>query len=488
MDAGEPTVLLSRYRLDQHLGTGGMGTIWRATDLLLKRDVAVKLMATQLRLDPVSWERFRREAQYQAALRHPGITEVYDYGEHDGQPFIVMEFLDGGDLHALLRASPGGLPAGQAVSLAIQAADALAYLHDSGILHRDIKSANLFLARDGQLKVCDFGVAKSLGSASITHAGARLGTWAYLAPEVWLGEDATASSDLYALGCVMHEMLTGQPPFSVLQDEMAVRQAHLRDEVPPPRGEHPVPERLSGLVSELLSKDPRARPSTARELAEDLRAVAAATEAAGSGDALVVALGHAPGGSGGAPAAATVPRTRELPPGYYQSAAPAPAGLAVGGPGLGNGGPAGTALASPVSASPVSPSPAVADRHALAAFGEPRGQDGARLWTWASLVSAWLVFATMVALCAAIAAGHLAPEYRLFVLVPAAIYTLPGAVAVSHATFSRAGQAALVFVSLWISEAAAILVASHVRPAEAWSAIMVFAWLGAISAAVHYSA
>jgi Protein kinase domain len=532
-----------------------MGTVWRATDLLLQREVAVKLMAPQLRLDPVSWERFRREAQYQAALRHPGITEVYDYGEHEGQPFIVMEFLDGGDLYTLLRENPGGLTTDRAVSLGIQAADALAYLHDSGILHRDIKPANLFIAREpvarapfageslapgGQLKVCDFGVAKSQGSASITQAGTRLGTWAYLAPEVWLGEEATASTDLYALGCVLHEMLTGRPPFSVLQDEMTVRRAHLQDQVPPARGGHPVPERLSGLISQLLSKEPQARPATARDVAEELRAVAASSDVtgtetgSGSGDG-VVALGLVggagllPAGAGaagghsggtGAPAAATLPRTRELPPGYHQAAAADGLALAMpGGAGpagvvSGAGVPAGVVAGVAVAAGAARTDPVpVADRHALAVASKRRGPDDGQLWAWAARVSAWLVFATMVGLCVAIAAGHLAPAYRLFVLVPAAIYTLPGAVAVSRATFgrpssrgtmsggaissgeipagsasSRVGPAAAVFVSLWIAEAAAIGVASHVRPAEAWSAIMVVAWLGGISAAVYYSA
>jgi tRNA A-37 threonylcarbamoyl transferase component Bud32 len=524
MDLGTGTVLLGRYRLDRQLGGGGMGTVWQATDLLLKRDVAVKLMAPQLRSDPVSWERFRREAQYQAALRHPGITEVYDYGEHEGQPFIVMEFLDGSDLSALLRGNPQGLPVAEAAALAVQAADALAYLHDSGLLHRDIKPANLFLGRDGQLKVCDFGVAKSVGSASITHAGARLGTWAYLAPEVWLGEQATARTDLYALGCVLHEMVTGQPPFSLLADEATVRQAHLRGQLPPPRGEQPLPERLSRLIGELLSKDPADRPATARDVADELRPVAAAPVAAVPGAGGPVADGLAPvpapgrnlppgadqppggnlppGGSGGA-AAATIQRTRELPPGYYQAGA----GTAV----LDGVRPGG------VLADPGLAGLALADDPVLAASGQPRDADGTRLWAGAARVSAWLVFATMVALCIAIAAGHLAPEYRLFVLAPAALYTLPGAVAVSRATFSRApsgrtasvgamsvgamsggampgsapsggvGPAATVFVSLWISEAAAILVASHVRPAEAWSAVMVLSWLIGICAAVYSS-
>jgi hypothetical protein len=405
--------------------------------------------------------------------------------------------------------------------------------------------------------VCDFGVAKSQGSASITHAGTRLGTWAYLAPEVWLGEEATASTDLYALGCVLHEILAGQPLFSPSQDETAARQAHLHGEVPPPRGEQPIPQRLAALVGELLNKDPQARPATARDVAEELRAVAAAVwddgppapghvlnanpppgacrpagacrppgasrPAGGSLPAsrsLPLGARLPAGGNGGAPAAATIPRTRELPPGYYPAD-----------PELLDAGQAGIPGASPVRASPALADSALTGRRALALSGEPRGQDSAQLWIWAARISAWLVFATTVALCAVIADGHLAPEYRLFVLVPAAIYALPGAMAVSRATFSRAtpasvtpgnvksaggtsasatstaspgslespgdgpassassrlGPAATAFVTLWISEAAAILVASHVRPAEAWSAIMVVAWLAAISTAVYYS-
>jgi serine/threonine-protein kinase len=487
--AGDGTaVLLARYRLEARLGSGGMGAVWRATDLLLKRDVAVKLMALALRADPVAWERFRREAQYQAGLRHPGITEVYDYGEADGQPFIVLEFLDGSDLFSYLRDYPGGLPASRVVELGTQAAEALAYLHGSGLLHRDIKSANLFLSRDGQLKVFDFGVAKSRGSASITSAGTRLGTWAYLAPEVWLGEEATARADLYALGCVLHEMLTGQPPFPVHHDEQALRRLHLQDPPPPPRGAHPVPERLAALVGELMSKDPRARPASARDVADELRAIGQ-TPAAWSPDDLLTprplpdgaspAGGRGPAGGSshlalpgqaaegdlaagaGAPAVRTLARTSELPPDHDEAPGPAGRGVPVAG--------------------------------ALAAEAVPRpalalaGQADAWLWAWAARACAWVVFATAVALCIAITAGHLAPAYRLFVLVPAALYTLPGALAVSRATVSRVAPVALAFVSFCIAEAAAILVASHVRPGEAWSAVLALAWLGGVCAALYRS-
>ncbi|MEV6956374.1 serine/threonine-protein kinase [Streptomyces sp. NPDC051183] len=268
-----------RYRLVVRLGHGGIGEVWEAYDTELERPVALKVL---LEFDAAEelLRRFRREAAIGARLRHPGITVVHDIGQHENRLFIVMELLEGRDLAQVLRRSPGGLPVPEAVDLAVQAAEALAAAHAQQVVHRDLKPANLFLLTEGRLKICDFGIARTAdATGGLTVTGRPFGTPPYMAPEQWRGEHVDARCDLYALGCVLHALLTGDAPFPATEQPWVLMRRHL-DEVPPPlrsvRAD--VPAGVEELVSALLAKDPAERPdaaTTARRLLA-LRAPAAA--------------------------------------------------------------------------------------------------------------------------------------------------------------------------------------------------------------------
>jgi len=264
-----------RYVLEERLGAGGMGEVWRGTDRLLARPVAVKLMRERL-ADDALVARFQREARLAARLRHPGITLVYDIGSHDGRPFMVMELLDGHDLAETLRVSPAGLSVDVAVSLAIQAAEALRAAHARQIIHRDLKPANLFLQRGGGLKICDFGIAQAADlTTSLTAAGEPIGTPYYMSPEQCEGRPVNARSDLYSLGCVLHELLTGRPPFpdgpplAIMFQHMSTAPMSLR------AGRPDIPAELDHLVLELLAKDPESRPADAGAIAATLTSLRA---------------------------------------------------------------------------------------------------------------------------------------------------------------------------------------------------------------------
>jgi hypothetical protein len=256
-------MLAGRYRLDQLLGRGGMGEVWRCRDLRLDRDVAVKvLLATDP--DPDDVLRFRREAQAAAGLRHPGIPVVYDFGEAEGQMFIVSELLRGRDLAKLLKARPGGVPVSEAAGFCVEVAGALVHAHEQGIVHRDLKPSNLFAQDDGPLKVLDFGIARDLNAtSSLTGTGQTIGTPAYMAPEQWRAEPASPAMDLYALGCVLYELLTGRPPFRG-PGLPALLNQHVNEVPVPPRDRNPkIPPSLNELVLSLLAKVPGGRPRDA---------------------------------------------------------------------------------------------------------------------------------------------------------------------------------------------------------------------------------
>lgn len=251
------TLLASRYRLVTLLDTGGMAQVWRATDELLDRPVAVKLPAGDTRAAHLAW----REARLAARLSHPGIAAVHDYREAvrpDGSvaPFVVMELLSGETVAA--RLTDGPLPWGEAVSIGAAVAEALAAAHAAGVVHRDIKPGNVMLSPGG-VKLLDFGISAAAGEPDDDDTGATFGTPAYAAPERLDGKPAEPATDLYGLGVLLFEMVAGEPPYSVdTWEELAAAQAH-----GPARLPGALPERLRDLIGQCLSDDPYRRPSAA---------------------------------------------------------------------------------------------------------------------------------------------------------------------------------------------------------------------------------
>ena len=270
----ESKTLADRYELAERIGSGGMGTVWRARDTLLGRDVAVKLLHEGLASDAAFAERFRREARSAASLAHLNIVTVYDSGEHDGVPFIVMELVDGESLHARIRRD-GPLSVRDTVRVARAVLAALGHAHTRGLVHRDMKPGNVLISQAGDLKVVDFGIAKGAGEGtSVTRTGALMGTAAYLSPEQVEGHQATPRSDLYALGCLMFAALTATPPYEG-DSAVAVAMKHLRDPIPSVRQRRPdVPEEVELVVTRALEKDPGRRFATAAEMDAGLRRIA----------------------------------------------------------------------------------------------------------------------------------------------------------------------------------------------------------------------
>jgi eukaryotic-like serine/threonine-protein kinase len=257
-------ILDDRYRLDQRIAAGGVGQVWQATDLLLERPVAVKVLRPEYADHPETLERFRKEARNAGALSNSHVAQVYDYGPSgpNGSPYLVMEFVDGPSLADLLAVDP--IEPARALDVIAQAADGLAAAHKAGVIHRDIKPGNILISSEGQVKVTDFGIAHAAGQAPVTSPGLVMGTTQYMAPERIAGNPGTAASDLYALGIVLHECLTGVPPHDgTAADVMA---AHLYLPLPPLPAD--VPAELDVLVDRLTTKNPTRRISDARELAD----------------------------------------------------------------------------------------------------------------------------------------------------------------------------------------------------------------------------
>lgn len=299
MRVGE--LLADRYRLDRRLGAGGMGEVWAGHDLALDRPVAVKVLL-EAATDEELIARFRREATIGARLQHPGITVVHDVGQHEGRLFIVMELLPGEDLGAVLARERGGLPAAEAVELAAQAAEALAAAHERAVVHRDLKPQNLFLLPGGRLKICDFGIAHSAdATAGWTVTGRMFGTPPYMAPEQWRGEHVDARCDLYALGCVLYALLTGEPPFGQSEGPYVLMLRHIEEPPRPLReaGAAVSPE-LEALVGALLAKPPADRPESAQTVARTLRELPAGGGLAGAAGAGAADAGLAGAGATGA--------------------------------------------------------------------------------------------------------------------------------------------------------------------------------------------
>jgi serine/threonine protein kinase len=275
---GAATVLAERYRLDHCIAIGGMGEVWRGEDLRHARPVAIKLMRPGYVKLPEATARFKAEARYGRRLSHDGIVRVRGH-RHNGRPFLVMELIRGPSLAITLSAGP--LTPERALDVIAQVAQALHAAHSAGVIHCDVKPANLLLRSDGQVKLIDFGIARSVGSMALTSAGTVLGTPAYLAPERLAGQPATVAVDLYALGVVLYEGLAGGRPFTGTATEIAL--AHQTRPIPPLPS--CVPAMVVSLVTDLMAKDPAARPASAAQVSQRAIALRAALRAAQCADA-----------------------------------------------------------------------------------------------------------------------------------------------------------------------------------------------------------
>ncbi len=263
------TLVDGRYRLVRRIGAGGMADVWCADDEMLHRRVALKFLLERYAEDEQFVERFRREAAAAAGLQHPNIVSVYDRGEHEGRPFIVMEFVEGASLKDLITR---GLTAGEAVEIVRQVLAGARFAHSRGIIHRDLKPQNVLVDREGRARVADFGIARA-GPSEITQTGSVLGTAQYLSPEQAQGLETTAASDLYSIGAVLYESLTGQVPFDASTPvAIALKQVSEAPQ-PPSRIVATVPPALDAVVLKALAKEPENRYRSADEM---LAALAAA--------------------------------------------------------------------------------------------------------------------------------------------------------------------------------------------------------------------
>jgi serine/threonine-protein kinase len=271
-DRGSPSVeIAGRYRLDSRLGYGGMSTVHLALDLRLERQVAVKLLAEHLADEPAFVSRFQREAQAAARLVHPNVVQVFDSGrdENTGQYFIVMEYIEGSSCAEILR-DQGWVEVDEALSIIEQACEGLNYAHRHGVVHRDVKPGNLLRSREGEVKLADFGIAKATEQSSITQVGSVLGTAAYLAPEQARGEEAGPSADLYALGVVTYQLISGRLPYEASSlTELALKQQQEEPSTLDTIVAAVNPE-LADAVAIALALDPRDRYQTARDMRRGL--------------------------------------------------------------------------------------------------------------------------------------------------------------------------------------------------------------------------
>ncbi|MDQ4041055.1 MAG: protein kinase, partial [Actinomycetota bacterium] len=248
------TSLNGRYRLDAKVGAGGMSTVYRAFDMTLERPVAIKLLHREIASDSDQIERFRREARAVAQLSHPHIVTVIDAGEDDGRPYIVFEYVEGRTLKQAIKEA-GRLPVSEAVAYAVEIARALGCAHDNNIVHRDVKPQNVLVDVEGRAKVTDFGIARSLDEEGLTADGRVLGTTDYVSPEQALGHPVTPQSDLYSLGIVLYEMLTGEVPFKG-ENQVAVAMKHVREALPDVQALRPgVSAALAAIVDRATAKD-----------------------------------------------------------------------------------------------------------------------------------------------------------------------------------------------------------------------------------------
>src|SRR5690349_4855867 len=277
------TNLGGRYRLEARIGQGGMSTVYRALDETLQRRVAVKLMNREVVSDSAQLERFRREARAVARWNHPLIVGVIDAGEDEGRPYIVFEYIEGETLKERIRRG-GRLPIPEAVAYAIEIARALGAAHARHIVHRDVKPQNVLIDEEGSCKVTDFGIARSLTEEGLTATGRVLGTTDYVSPEQALGQPVTGQSDLYSLGVVLYEMVTGEVPFAG-DSPVAVAMRHVREEVPDAQLRRPeLSAATAAAIDRAVAKDLSRRYPDSAHMVSDLEDVLA-IETARSGQA-----------------------------------------------------------------------------------------------------------------------------------------------------------------------------------------------------------
>ncbi|MGI8844889.1 MAG: protein kinase domain-containing protein [Thermoleophilaceae bacterium] len=288
------TLLNDRFRLEEKIGSGGMSTVYRAFDPTLERWVAIKLMHRDISEDPDQLERFRREARAVARLSHPHVVTVIDFGEDDGTPYIVLEYVEGETLKDRIRRSKR-LPVAEAVAYAIEIGRALTCAHGERLVHRDVKPQNVLINMEGRGKVTDFGIARSLEAHGLTAAGRVLGTTDYVSPEQALGREVGEQSDVYSLGIVLFEMLTGEVPFRA-DSQVGVAMKHVKEPIPDVQKLRPeVSAALASVVEHATAKELSNRYATARDMSEDLEEVLAievsrAGEAGGEATTVLRAL------------------------------------------------------------------------------------------------------------------------------------------------------------------------------------------------------
>ncbi|MEF3120771.1 protein kinase domain-containing protein [Kocuria flava] len=269
MRPSSSTVLGGRYALTDRIAIGGMGEVWKAKDRVLGRVVAVKILKEEYNGDPNFLQRFRAEARHTALLNHPGVANVFDYGEEEGSAFLVMELVPGEPLSNIIERRRT-LEADTVLNYIGQTARALAAAHAQGLVHRDVKPGNLIITPDNRVKVTDFGIARLADQVPLTATGQVMGTAQYLAPEQATGQTATGSSDIYSLGIIGYECLAGRRPFTG-ESQIAIALAQVND--PPPPLAEDVPEPVRALIMSMLAKEPRDRPATAGALATAVDAI-----------------------------------------------------------------------------------------------------------------------------------------------------------------------------------------------------------------------